>query len=87
MISQILCKRTGGGRVAAFEIMVTSTSIAQLIRENKTFRINSEIQTGASKGMISMDAHLLGLYKQNLISADEALLKSQFPDIMREKLI
>ena len=87
VISQTLCKKTGGGRVAAFEIMVTSTSIAQLIRENKTFRINSEIQTGASKGMISMDAHLLGLYKQNLISADEALLKSQFPDIMREKLI
>ena len=87
VVSQTLCNKTGGGRIAGFEIMVTSTSIAQLIRENKTFRINSDIQTGANKGMISMDAHLLNLYNQNLISADEALTKSQIPDVMREKLM
>ena len=86
VISQSLCEKKGGGRVAAFEIMVTSTSIAQLIRENKTFRINSDIQTGANKGMISMDAHLLSLYNSDLISADEALAKSQMPEVMREKL-
>ena len=86
VISQTLCQKKGGGRVAAFEIMVTSTSIAQLIRENKTFRINSDIQTGANKGMISMDMHLLSLYNKGLISAEEALAKSQLPDIMREKL-
>ena len=87
VISQALCKKKGGGRVAAFEIMVTSTSIAQLIRENKIFRINSDIQTGANKGMISMDMHLLNLYNRDLISADEALTKSQMPEVMREKLI
>ena len=87
VISQTLCEKKGGGRVAAFEIMVTTTSIAQLIRENKTFRINSDIQTGANKGMISMDMHLLSLYNNNLISADEALIKSQMPEVMREKLI
>ena len=87
VISQSLCKKNGGGRVAAFEIMVTSTSIAQLIRENKTYRINSDIQTGANKGMISMDAYLLSLYNNDLINAEEALSKSQFPDIMRNKLI
>lgn len=86
VMSQALCEKKGGGRVAAFEIMVTSTSIAQLIRENKSFRINSDIQTGANKGMISMDAHLLSLYNKDLISADEALSKSQLPDVMREKL-
>ena len=86
VISQTLCKKKDGGRVAAFEIMVTSTSIAQLIRENKTFRINSDIQTGANKGMISMDMHLLSLYNKGLITADEALVKSQAPDVMREKL-
>ena len=86
VISQALCRKTDGGRVAAFEIMVTSTSIAQLIRENKTYRINSDIQTGANKGMISMDAHLLSLYNNNLIDANEALSNSQFPDIMRTKL-
>ena len=87
VISQTLCQKKGGGRVAGFEIMVTSTSIAQLIRENKTFRINSDIQTGANKGMISMDSHLLSLYNSDLISADEALAKSQIPEVMREKLI
>ena len=87
VISQSLCKKKDGGRVAAFEIMVTSTSIAQLIRENKTFRINSDIQMGASKGMISMDSHLLSLFNKNLISAEEALAKSQLPQEMRGKLI
>ena len=57
-----------------------------MIRENKTFRINSDIQTGANKGMISMDMHLLSLYNKGLITADEALVKSQAPDVMREKL-
>lgn len=86
VISQVLCEKKDGGRVAAFEIMVTSTSIAQLIRENKTFRINSDIQTGANKGMISLDMHLLSLYNKGLISAEEALVKSQIPEVMREKL-
>ncbi|WP_345785340.1 type IV pilus twitching motility protein PilT [Thalassobacterium sedimentorum] len=87
VISQVLCKKVGGGRIASFEIMVTTTSIAQLIRENKTYRIASDIQTGASRGMISLDAHLLSLFNRNLISADEALGKSQNSDSMREKLI
>lgn len=87
VISQVLCKKTGGGRIASFEIMVTTTSISQLIRENKTYRIASDIQTGASRGMISLDAHLLSLFNRNLISAEEALGKSQTPDSMRVKLI
>ena len=45
VISQVLCKKIGGGRIAAYEIMVNTTSIAALIRENKTFRITSDIQT------------------------------------------
>lgn len=87
VISQVLCKKNGGGRVASFEIMVTTTSIAQLIRENKTYRIASDIQTGAVHGMISLDAHLLSLYNRDMISADEALSKSQTPLTMREKLL
>jgi twitching motility protein PilT len=46
VISQVLCKKIGGGRIAAYEIMINTTSIASLIRENKTFRITSDIQTG-----------------------------------------
>ncbi len=87
VISQVLCKKKSGGRVASFEIMVTTNSIAQQIRENKTFRINSDIQTGAVQGMISLDAHLLSLFNRNLISAEEALTKSQFPESMRDKLV
>lgn len=87
VISQVLCKKKDGGRVASFEIMVTTTSIAQLIRENKTYRIASDIQTGAVHGMISLDAHLLNLYNKDLITAEEALSKSQLPHAMREKLI
>jgi len=87
VISQVLCKKKGGGRIAAFEIMVTTTSISQLIRENKTYRIASDIQTGAAYGMIGLDAHLLSLYNRDLISAEEALTKSQTPGPMRDKLI
>lgn len=87
VISQVLCKKVGGGRIASFEIMVTTTSIAQLIRENKTYRIASDIQTGASRGMISLDAHLLSLFNRDLITADEALGKSQDSESMRAKLL
>jgi len=87
VISQVLCKKIGGGRIAGFEIMISTTSIQSLIRENKTFRITSDIQTGANLGMITMDAHLMNLYNRELISADEALEKAQDTTVMREKLL
>lgn len=87
VISQTLCKKIGGGRIAAFEIMISTTSIQSLIRENKTFRITSDIQTGAAYGMITLDAHLASLYNRELISADEAVEKAQDSVGMREKLI
>ncbi len=85
VISQVLCKKTGGGRIAAYEIMVNTTSIGALIRENKTFRIASDIQTGANLGMITLDTHLMSLVNRELVSADEALEKAQDPNLMREK--
>jgi twitching motility protein PilT len=87
VISQVLCKKIGGGRVAAYEIMVNTTSIATLIRENKSFRISSDIQTGANLGMITMDTHLMSLVNRELVSPDEALEKAQDPVVMREKLV
>jgi len=87
VISQVLCKKIGGGRIAGYEIMLNTTSIASLIRENKTFRITSDIQTGAKLGMITMDTHLMSLVNRELITPDEALEKSQDPIVMREKLI
>ncbi len=86
VISQVLCKKESGGRVAGLEIMVATTSIQALIRDNKTYRLTSEIQTGAALGMITMDTNLLSLYNRGLISAREAFEKSQFPEEMRERL-
>ena len=86
VISQVLCKKTGGGRIAGYEIMINTTSISSLIRENKTFRITSDIQTGANLGMITMDTHLMSLVNREMISPDEALEKAQDPLVMREKL-
>ena len=87
VISQVLCKKIGGGRIAGYEIMITTTSIASLIRENKTFRITSDIQTGANLGMITMDTHLMSLFNRELISADECVEKAQDPTLMRDKLV
>jgi twitching motility protein PilT len=86
VVSQSLCKKNGGGRIAAYEIMVNTSSIASLIRDNKTFRISSDIQTGAALGMITLDTHLLSLVNRELIDPDEAVEKSQDPDAMRSKL-
>jgi len=86
VISQVLCPKIGGGRIAGYEIMISTPAIAALIRENKTYRINSDIQTGASLGMILLDQKLLSLVHEGKIEPDEALRKSQFPETMREKL-
>jgi twitching motility protein PilT len=86
VISQGLCKKQGGGRIAAYEIMVNTSSIASLIRDNKTFRIPSDIQTGANLGMITMDTHLMSLVNKELVEPDEACEKAQDPDAMRAKL-
>ena len=87
VISQVLCKKVGGGRIAAYEIMVNTTSIAALIRENKTFRITSDIQTGAHLGMITLDAHLMSLVNRELVAPEEALQKAQDTNLMRENYI
>ncbi len=86
VISQSLCKKNGGGRIAAYEIMVNTSSIASLIRDNKTFRIPSDIQTGAHLGMITLDTHLMSLVNKDLIDPNEAVEKSQDPENMRTKL-
>ena len=87
VVSQVLCKKIGGGRIAGYEIMINTTSIGSLIRENKTFRITSDIQTGAQLGMITMDTHLMSLVNRELVSPDEALEKAQDPNVMREKFL
>jgi twitching motility protein PilT len=87
VISQLLIPRIDKpGRVAVFEIMVNTPSIAALIRDNKTFRIQSDIQTGAKWGMVTLDASLLDKYQQGMISREEVVTKSQDPTTMQVKL-
>lgn len=86
VISQLLLPRANAkGRIAAFEIMVITPSIQNLIRENKTYQITSDIQTGAKHGMVSMDAHLAELCQRGLISYDAMLSKAYDLDQIREK--
>jgi twitching motility protein PilT len=78
VISQVLLKRIDKkGRIAAFEIMVTTPSIASLIRDGKTFRITSDIQTGAKYGMNTLDSHLIQLYNEGKISYGDLITKSK----------
>lgn len=87
VVSQVLCRKVGGGRVPAFEIMINTTSIAALIRDNKAFRIPSDIQTGASLGMITLDNHLTALVQRGAVRAEDAIDLAQDPLLMREKLL
>ena len=81
VISQLLIPRADGqGRIAAFEIMITTPAISNLIRENKTYRITSDIQTGAKYGMKTLDSFLIELYSMGLISYEEMIAKSYDPD-------
>jgi twitching motility protein PilT len=87
VISQVLLPRSDKpGRVAAFEIMVSTPSIKALIRDNKTFRITSELQTGAKYGMNTLDSHLIELYSKDMISYNDLITKSQDPESIIEKL-
>jgi twitching motility protein PilT len=87
VISQLLLPRSDKpGRVAVFEIMVNTPSIAALIRDNKTFRISSDIQTGAKYGMVTLDGFLLDKYQQGIISREEVITKAQDPTTILQKL-
>ena len=76
VISQTLCKKAGGGRVAAREILLTTPAISNLIREGKTFQIPSIIQTSKKLGMLTLNDALLELTEKKLIDPDEAYVRS-----------
>src|SRR5712671_1135157 len=76
VISQTLCKKVGGGRVAAREVLIATPAISNLIREGKTFQIPSIIQTSKKLGMLTLNDALLELAEKKLIDADEAYVRS-----------
>lgn len=73
VVSQILLKKKGGGRVAAFEVLIGTPAIANLIREDKTYQLASVLQTSARLGMVTMEASILKLVKDGLIEKEVAL--------------
>jgi len=86
VISQTLLHRSDvEGRVAAFEVMLTTPAIRNLIRERKTHQIYTMIQTGADLGMQTLDSHLIELYRQSITSFEDALAKSTNPTEFRQR--
>ena len=86
VLSQALLPKIGGGRVAAHELLVVDSGIANMIRENKTFRINSMIQTGAKKGMMLLDDSLFKLWKNGTVTEEDVLGKSNAPDELASRI-
>ncbi len=83
---QLLARADKPGRVAAYEFLVVTPAISNLIRENKTFRIDSAIQTGKKYGMQLLDDHLWTLYSKGMISAEEMIDKGKDASELTQKV-
>jgi twitching motility protein PilT len=87
VLSQCLCPRVDtDGMVAGYEFMYVTPGIQNLIRENKSFRIDSEIQTGKRFGMQLLDDNLYSLFEAGKISPEEAIDKARNPGQMVDKM-
>lgn len=86
ILSQALIPKIGGGRIAAYEMLVVNAGISNLIRENKTYRITSTIQTGAKYGMRLLDDSLFQLWRDEMITVEDALAKSNSPDELAKRI-
>ena len=86
VVAQTLLPKIGGGRCAAYEVLVVTSAIANLIRENKTFRINSAIQTGHKYGMQLMDDALFKHWKAERVSLEDCLGKAINPDDLAKRI-
>ena len=76
VVAQTLCKKKGGGRIAALEVLIATPAISNLIREGKTFQIPSVMQTGKQVGMLTMNDALLALVQQGLVEPEQAYAKA-----------
>jgi twitching motility protein PilT len=76
VIAQTLCRKIGGGRAAALEVLIATSAISNLIREGKTFQIPSMMQVGKSVGMVSLNDALMELVTKKLVAPEEAYAKA-----------
>ena len=86
VLAQTLLPKIGGGRVASFESLVVTPGIGNLIRENKTFRINSAIQTGSKFGMMLNDDSLFKLWIEEKVEMEDCLGKAHDPDGLAKRI-
>jgi twitching motility protein PilT len=86
VLAQTLLPKIGGGRIAAFETLVVTPAVGNLIRENKTFRINSAIQTGAKFGMQLLDDNLFDLWITEKVEMEDVLAKAHDPDALARRI-
>ncbi|MEL7607858.1 Twitching mobility protein [bioreactor metagenome] len=86
VISQHLIPSPVRGRAAAFEVMLSTNAVSNLIRESKVHQLNSVIYSSEGKGMKSMDTSIYELYKNGIISKENAVLHSIDPDLMLKLL-
>jgi twitching motility protein PilT len=86
VLSQVLLPRATSGRIAAYEFLLVTPAISNLIRENKTYRIDSSIQTGKKYGMQLLDDHLWKLYDDETCAGDECLERARFPADFQSKM-
>jgi len=76
VIAQNLCRKIGGGRVAALEVLIPNAAVSNLIREGKTFQIPSMMQVGRSSGMVILNDALMALVNDKVVEPREAYLKA-----------
>jgi twitching motility protein PilT len=86
VLSQAILPRKPEGLVAAFEMMVVTPAIQNLIRENKIYRIDSSIQTGRKHGMFLLDESLFKLWKNGQVEKEECLMRSSKPQELAAKI-
>ena len=76
VIAQNLCKKIGGGRLAALEVLIVTPAVSNLIREGKTFQIASMMQVGKAAGMVTLNDALMDLVTKKLVAPEEAYSKA-----------
>jgi twitching motility protein PilT len=86
VVAQTLCKKTGGGRIGVYEVMVVNSAVSNLIREGKTHQITSTMQTGRNLGNTLLNDELVRLVGKGLVTAQEAIQKTSDKKDLREKL-
>jgi twitching motility protein PilT len=87
VISQVLCKRKDSGRAAAYEVLLATSAVQNLVREGKTFQLKSLMQTGRAQGMQTMNDHLFDLVRGGVIEVKDAYVKAYDKSGFKELLV